>query len=81
MADDVSKYPWWARSTGGNRGWTVTLAIIYTLLGVLNGAVWSTGSGWWSGVVSVVFLLLAIWEWAIVVYLNSRSDEGRRRGW
>lgn len=81
MADDVSKYPWWARSTGGNRGWTMTLAVAYTLLAVLNGVVWLTGSGWWSGVVSIVFLLLAIWEWAIVAYLNRQTPEGGHHGW
>lgn len=81
MADDVSRYPWWARSTGGNRGWTLSLAIAYTLLAVVDGVVWLAGSGWWTGILSIVFLVLAFWEWAIVLYLNRRSDGGGRRGW
>lgn len=82
MTREESKYPWWARSTGGNRGYALLLAIMYTLLFAGNTAVWLTKSEVWVGLVALGFLLLAGWAWAVVVYLHRRSDStGDHRGW
>ncbi|MEY9953927.1 hypothetical protein [Leifsonia sp. EB34] len=82
MTGERSDYPWWARSTGGNRGWALTLAIAYTLIGVLNSIVGFRRPDIVLALIGLGFLLLAVWAWAVVVYLNRRSGaSGDRRGW
>ncbi|MEV8213264.1 hypothetical protein [Leifsonia sp. NPDC077715] len=69
------------RPTGGNRGWALVLAVVYTLLFVVDAVTWLTRSNWFSGLLAFGFLFLAVCAWAAVIYLNRRSDEGGRRGW
>ncbi|WP_285113740.1 hypothetical protein [Leifsonia sp. fls2-241-R2A-40a] len=81
MTGMPSKGPWWARSTGGNRGWALTSAIVYSLVFAVDAARWLTRGDWFAGVLAIALLVLAVWAWATVVYLSRRTEEGRRRGW
>ena len=82
MAGEESKYPWWVRFTGGNRGYALIFAVLYTLVFAVNAVRWLTKSDGWAGALAIGFILLAIWAWAVVVYLRGRNHEtGDRRGW
>lgn len=77
-----SELAWWARSTGGNRGYALMLAIGYTLSGVVFSVVGFRRPDLVTALTGLAFLLLAVWAWAVVVYLNRRSaGSGDRRGW
>ncbi len=81
VATEKSTYPWWVRPTGGNRGWALALAVVYTLTSVVNAVAWLRVWNWFSGVLAFGFLFLAVCAWAAVIYLNGRSETGGRRGW
>jgi hypothetical protein len=57
------------------------LAIVYSLLFTLDAVLWLMSFDGWVGLLSVAFLILAVWSWAVVGYLNRRSASGGRRGW
>lgn len=81
MTGDRSEYPWWARYTGGNRGWALTLAIAYTLLGVVDSIAGFRRQDILLALIGLGFLLISVWAWAVFVYLSRRSREsGDRRG-
>lgn len=76
MAGEPSRYPWWAKPTGGNRGWALVLAVVYTLLFVVDAVTWLTRSNWFSGILALGFLFLTVCAWAAVIYLNRKSTDG-----
>jgi hypothetical protein len=82
VTGEPSKYPWWARSTGGNRGAALTLAITYTALFTVNAVTWFIEGSVWNGLLALGFSVLAAWGWAVVVYLRRRPKSGDEpRGW
>ncbi|MFE4951612.1 hypothetical protein ACFQ9V_16055 [Leifsonia sp. NPDC056665] len=81
MTDDRSEYPWWARSTGGNRQAALGLAVAYTVIGVADSIIGFARQESLLGVIGLGFLLLGVWAWAVFAYLSRRSGEsGDRRG-